>query len=153
MRRHPRNEDKILYPKSLFGQREYKRATPRFVAISDLGICLKWNKDVTPDQFEREAIRKLQPDAYECGLDWDVCVLYRTDLVHKERKQKYFRIHIPFQKNYAEDIKRNLVIKQIKILHKTLHKLFRKHIFVYRQDVYKYIDKVVHFLDVSEEKR
>lgn len=68
----------ILYPKTLRGQREYKRATPRFVAISNHGYCIKWNADISMNRFYQEA-RKHLCDALECGTVWTVCVLFRPD--------------------------------------------------------------------------
>lgn len=81
----------ILYPKTLRGQREYKRATPRFVAISNHGYCLKWNADVGMTQFYQEARERLC-DALECGTVWTVCVLFRPDPDTYTRDQVFMEV-------------------------------------------------------------
>lgn len=81
----------ILYPKTLRGQREYKRATPRFVAISNHGYCLKWNANVPMTRFYREARERLC-DALECGTVWTVCVLFRPNKYTYTRDKVFMEV-------------------------------------------------------------
>lgn len=95
---------------------------PRFIAISEFGICLKWNSKVPPEDFEKEAYRKLHTEI-ECGCVWDVCVLYRPSEVYKTRIATYFTIRVPYNEHILKNQRSKVLTKQVAAIRRTFIKL------------------------------
>lgn len=88
----PTKDFKInLYPKTLRGQRAYKRSIPRFIAISNWGYCIKWNSDVSHKDFYTVAKQRLC-DAIECGGVWVVVILFRPDPRYQNPAKVFFEV-------------------------------------------------------------
>lgn len=96
------------------GEMERSRKTPRFVAISEQGICFKWNKNRDPADFYEEAWDYLFT-LCEYGLIWDVGVVYKEDEKRKSRKTTFFRIEFD-EDNLNNVAERKKFIRRIKKL-------------------------------------